>query len=84
MIDFVYIAMLVAWLIFFGGFFIKDYWILAFGSLFLMALGAYFIFFGFPGIDNTALPSLAMAFIHFGVGAYAMSRGAIEVTKEAF
>ncbi len=84
MINFLFIAIMIAWLLLVGGFLLKDYWILSFGSLFLMALGAYIMFKGLPGFSYDTLPSLAFAFVHFGVGAYVMARGGIEITKDAF
>ena len=84
MISFIYIAIIIAWLLLIGGFLLKDYWILCFGCLFLMTLGAYMIFYGLPGFSRDTLPSQALAFVHFGIGAYVITRGGIEVTKDAF
>lgn len=84
MINFIFIAIIIAWLLLVGGFLLKDYWILSFGSLFLMALGAYVMFKGLPSFSYDTLPSLAFAFVHFGVGAYVIVRGGIEITKDAF
>jgi len=84
MINFLFIAILLGWLLLVGGFLLKDYWILCFASLLLMALGAYMMFKGLPGFSYDTLPSLAFAFVHFGVGAYVIARGGIEVTKDAF
>ena len=82
MIPMIYIPIILAWLLLIFGFNLKDYQLLAFSSFFLMALGAYIIFYGLEDISNIA--TLAFAFVQIGVGAYVIMRGAYEIYKEGY
>lgn len=82
MMPLIYLLIIAAWIILIVGFYIEDYWIIAFGSMLLIVLGVYTLANGLEGIDNVA--TLALGAIHIGVGGYAFIKGMLEIIAKTW
>jgi len=79
MIDVLFVLLIISWGAIIAGFFYKDYWIAAFGTMFMMVLGAYIIINGVGDINDWL--TLSFGAVHIGVGAYIFIRGSLEIYK---
>ena len=82
MIPMIYIIILVAWLLLFFGFKIKDYTFMALASMLLLCLGVYIVINGLTGVNNLATQALALA--HWGIGGYVFIRSGMEMYHDKF
>lgn len=77
MLEMIYVAMLIAWILLIMGFYFKDFWISAFASMFLIIVGLYIVLEGLPSEVNSWF-TLGIAVIHICIGGYVLVRGGIE------